>query len=75
MEWDIFINQILNVAALFPDMNELLKTLDNQKETPKSSRHLLFALARQSKKSESVSLGIPRTIQSTEFSRPEYWSG
>lgn len=31
--------------ALFPDMNELLKTQKNQKLKPNSLRHLLFTLA------------------------------
>ena len=41
------------MGALFPDMNELLKTQDNQKETPKRLKHLLFALAGHGMKSES----------------------
>ena len=41
------------MGALFPDMNELLKTQDNQKETPKRLKHLLFALEGHGMKSES----------------------
>ena len=41
------------MGALFPDMNEQLKTQDNQKETPKRLRLLLFALTGHSMKSES----------------------